>query len=131
MEFEGQYLTYLEYKDLVDSLGGSPIEEMPFNLLEFRTRKEIDDRTYSRLKNLSTQLQEVKLCEYEMINRIKGYLNGEINANIKSESTDGYSVSYASIDEIVKSHKVEITNLIDTYLSECKLENGIPYLYRG
>lgn len=127
MTFEGQYLTYSEYINL----GGSTIGEMPFNLLEFRTRKEIDDRTYSRLKNLPTQIQEVKLCEYEMINRIKGYLNVEINANIKSESTDGYSVSYASIDEIVKSHKVEITNLIDTYLSECKLENGIPYLYRG
>ena len=127
MKFEGQYLTYTEYINL----GGSKIGEMPFNLLEFRTRKEIDDKTYSRLKNLPTQLQEVKLCEYEMINRIKGYLNVETNANIKSESTDGYSVSYASIDEIVKSHKVEITDLINTYLGECKLENGIPYLYRG
>lgn len=131
MEFEGQYLTYLEYKDLIDSLGGSPIEEMPFNLLEFRTRKEIDDRTYSRLKNLSTQIQEVKLCEYEMINSIKKLMDTSSSGNIKSESTDGYSVSYASIDEIVKSHKVEITNLIDTYLGECKLDNGIPYLYRG
>lgn len=127
MEIEGQYLTYTEYINL----GGSEIGEMPFNLLEFRTRKEIDDRTQSRLKNLPTQLQEVKLCEYEMINRIKGDLNTEINNNIKSESTDGYSVSYASVDEIVKSHKIEITNLIDTYLGECKLENGTPYLYRG
>lgn len=127
MTFEGQYLTYSEYINL----GGSAIGEMPFNLLEFRTRKEIDDRTYSRLKNLPTQIQEVKLCEYEMINSIKKLMDTSSSGNIKSESTDGYSVSYASIDEIVKSHKVEITNLIDTYLSECKLDNGIPYLYRG
>ena len=44
MEFKNQYLTYLEYKNLGGTLG-----EMPFNLLEFKARKIIDERTLGRL----------------------------------------------------------------------------------
>ena len=38
MEFNGQYLTYTEYKQL----GGTIPIELPFNLLEFNARKCID-----------------------------------------------------------------------------------------
>ena len=41
MTFEGQYLTYAEYQEL----GGSAIGVMPFNILEFEARKQIDIRT--------------------------------------------------------------------------------------
>ena len=36
MEFSGQYLNYEEYK----SLGGT-LDIMPFNILEFESRKEL------------------------------------------------------------------------------------------
>lgn len=128
MEFEGQYLTYEEYR----ALGGT-LDLMSFNLLEFRSRKEIDNRTQSRLKKLSNQVQEVKICDFDLINKINKFINSEErNLNISSESTDGYSVAYNDISkEFTDIQKKDIAKTIDNYLEECKLDNGIPYLYRG
>ena len=122
MEFKGQYLTYEEYK----SLGGL-LDLTPFNLLEFEARKEVDKYTFNRLVNLETQNQEVKLCIYaliEQINSNKANLKG-----VASESTDGYSISYTSQNNSEISQKTR--NIIETYLINCKLADGTPYLYRG
>lgn len=135
MTFEGQYLTYLEYKDIVESLGGSPMEEMPFNLLEFEARRKIDIRTQSRLKDVIEIPQEVKLCEYNLINSIESYLKTTYeasNGNIASENTDGYSISYITADrisEIVKSKNDELDDIIRTYLLGVVVNNEhIMYL---
>ena len=129
MTFEGQYLTKQEYIDL----GGSSMEDLPFNLLEFRSRKEIDNRTQSRLKNLDEQIQEVKLCDFDLINKIKKFINeSQRDLTKTSENTDGYSVTYSDVSkEFTDIQNKEIRTIIDSYLSECKLDNGIPYLYRG
>ena len=122
MEFEGQYLTYDEYKAM-----GGLLDQTPFNLLEFEARKEVDKYTFNRLVNLETQKQEVKLCIYaliEQINSNKANLNG-----VASESTDGYSISYTSQNTSEISQKTR--NIIETYLINCKLSDGTPYLYRG
>lgn len=122
MEFEGQYLTYNEYKAM-----GGLLDQTPFNLLEFEARKEVDKYTFNRLVNLETQNQEVKLCIYaliEQINSNKANLNG-----VASESTDGYSISYTSQNNSEISQKTR--NIIETYLINCKLSDGTPYLYRG
>ena len=126
MDFNGQYLTYEDYK----FLGGSLVIK-PFNLLEFRARTEIDDRTQGRLKNLENQKLEVKICVYEIINKIYDFSKKETPSGIKSENIDGYSVTYSDIEEITKAHKKDIQNIIDTSLGECKLDDGTPYLYRG
>ena len=119
MTFEGQYLTYAEYTEL----GGSAMAEMPFNILEFEARRQIDIRTFNRLKDSKDIPQEVKLCEYALINSIKSYEettnNVASNGNIASENTDGYSISYITADkvsDIVKSKQDEIDNIIRTYL---------------
>lgn len=99
MEFSNQYLTYKEY----EGLGGSAIDLMSFNLLEFECRKKIDLRTKQRLKNVDTIPDEVKLCEFKMIEKIVAYDKKEesINDNnIASENIDGYSVTYLKSDEI-------------------------------
>ena len=122
MEFEGQYLTYNEYKAL-----GGLLDQTPFNLLEFEARKEVDKYTFNRLVNLKTQNQEVKLCIYSLIEQINSN-----KANLKgvaSESTDGYSISYTSQNNSEISQKTR--NIIETYLINCKLSDGTPYLYRG
>ena len=118
MEFEGQYLTYEEYK----ALGGT-LDLMPFNLLEFEARRQIDIRTFNRLKNSKDIPQEVKLCEYNLINSIGSFTsstsNVTNNGNIASESIDGYSISYLTanqISDIVKSKQSEIDDIIKTYL---------------
>jgi len=133
MTFEGQYLTYAEYQEL----GGSAIGEMPFNLLEFEARRQIDIRTFNRLKNSKEIPQEVKLCEYALINSIKSYAettnNVANNGNVASENTDGYSISYITkdkISDIVKSKSDELDDIIRTYLLGV-VYNGEHLMYCG
>lgn len=123
MEFKGQYLTYDEYKDL-----GGTLKEMPFNILEFKARKQIDNMTFNRLVKLEKQNQEVKMCEYELIDKLEEY-SKTTDGTKTSESIDGYSVSYSQID--INEKKKEYGEVIRNYLSECKLEDGTPYLYCG
>lgn len=133
MTFEGQYLTYIEYQNL----GGSAIGEMPFNLLEFEARRQIDTRTFNRLKDSNEIPQEVKICEYNLINSVNEFVkstsNIANNGNVASESTDGYSISYITSDkisEIVKSKQDEINNIIRTYLLGV-IYNGEHLMYIG
>lgn len=137
MTFEGQYLTYLEYKSLIEGEGGSAMAEMPFNLLEFEARRQIDIRTFNRLKNGKNIPQEVKLCEYALINSInefaKSTSNVASNGNVASENTDGYSISYISADkisDIVKSKQDEIEDIVRTYLLGV-IYNGEHLMYCG
>ena len=135
MTFEGQYLTYAEYQEL----GGSAIGKMPFNVLEFEARRKIDIRTFNRIKELDGEEipQEVKLCEYALINSINNYAdstNGLAgNGNVASENTDGYSISYITTDkisEIIKSKSAELDDIIRTYLTGV-IVNGEHVIYCG
>lgn len=125
MEFENQYLTYNEYKIL-----GGQLEEKPFNVLEYKAQKIVDKYTFGRLKNLKEQVQEVKMCIYDLINSLKStssIVNN--NSNVASENIDGYSVSYLNNNQ--EEADKEYKSLIIDYLSSCKLEDGTPYLYSG
>ena len=128
MEFTKQYLTYSEYQEL-----GGTLEEAPFNILEFEAQKNIDRYTFGRLQNLDTQVNEVKVCEFKLIEMLNTYsFYDNQNKSISSENTDGYSISYAQATENVANAKMnEIKTIIKTYLAECKLEDGTPYLYVG
>ena len=129
MTFEGQYLTYAEYQEL----GGSAIGDMPFNLLEFEARRKIDIKTQNRLKDAKEIPQEVKLCEYALINSINATSSIANNGNVKSENTDGYSISYLSageISQIVASKSMEIDDIIRTYLLEV-IYNDEHLMYLG
>ena len=133
MTFEGQYLTYDDYLEL----GGTAIEEMPFNLLEFEARRQIDIRTLNRLKDLTDIPQEVQLCDKKLIDTLNTYLVSAKNiansGNLKSESTDGYSVSYIDTSElgnITKSKETEIDDIIRTYLLGVVV-NGEHIMYLG
>ena len=126
MAFEGQYLTYAEYQEL----GGSAIGLMPFNLLEFEARKQIDLRTHKRLVNADEIPQEVKICEMKLINTIQLYSN-ETNRNISSESVGSYSVSYGNnIVEIIKDKNNEIDDIIMNDLYGIVV-NGEHLIYNG
>lgn len=134
MEFSGQYLTYEEYK----ALGGT-LDLTPFNLLEFEARRRIDIRTFNRLKEIDSEdiPQEVKMCEYALINSISNYSNATSsiasNGNVASENTDGYSVSYITanqISDIVKSKSVELEDTISDYLLGV-IVNGQHIMYCG
>lgn len=127
MEFEGQYLTYQEYK----ALGGT-LDEMPFNLLEFNARMKIDERTFGRLVEKGQEYQEVKLCVYNMITTLNSYSSYDTqNKAISSESTDGYSISYGTPQKsVVETKNSELEDIIDTYLSNLIVDD-VRVLYRG
>jgi hypothetical protein len=124
--FEGQYLTYAEYQEL----GGSAIGEMPFNILEFEARRKIDSRTQNRLRSVETIPNEVKLCEYSLINTIQSYVN-ETNRTIASESVGSYSVDYKdNIKQVIENKNAELDDIILTELYGL-IVNGEHVLYLG
>ena len=134
MNFNGQYLTYPEYRLL-----GGTLEITPFNLLEFEARRMIDINTQNRLKEIKNEEvpEEVKLCEFNLISSINNYASSiesaTENGNIASESTDGYTVSYvksASIKDIINSKNAELDDIIRTYLLGV-IFNGKHILYLG
>ena len=128
MEINGQYLTFEEYKGL-----GGTLDIMPFNLLEFEARQEVDKYTFGRLKTLNNQVDEVKICVYKIINYLDGY-NKFLNENKSgiSENTDGYSISYSKVDsnDTMAKNSV-IRDIVKVYLIDCELEDGTPYMYCG
>lgn len=130
MDFKGQYLTHEEYR----SLGGS-LDLLPFNLLEFEARKQIDLRTQCRLQNTDKIPSEVKLCMFKLVNQIKNYSEtvAQANGNLASEQIDGYSVSYItpmSIKEIVASKNAEFNSIIDNDLFGV-IVNNEHLIFRG
>lgn len=129
MEFNGQYLTYDEYKEL-----GGNLDQTPFNLLEFEARRIIDSRTQQRLNRVENIPQEVKMCAFSLINLLNSYTTkSQTNKNISSESVGSYSVSYATgtqIQEIVKSKNIELTDVVLTYLTGV-IVNGEHLVYLG
>ena len=136
MTFEGQYLTYAEYQ----TLGGSAFGSMPFNILEFEARKQINLRTFNRLLNVKDMPNEVKMCMYRLIDTIKNYIENissatSSNGAVASESTDGYSVSYNQVNatqirEVINSKSFEIDDIITTYLFGVVV-NGEHIIYAG
>lgn len=134
MKFEGQYLTYEEYK----FLGGS-LDLPSFNLLEFHARNQIDLRTLNRLINLDTKdiPQKVKICVYDLITTIKGYINSSEKisqqGNVASFNSDGYSETYitpAQIKEVIESRQSEFDDMIITGLYGIVV-NGQHIIYCG
>lgn len=121
MNFSGQYLTYAEYQ----SLGGT-LEEVPFNILELTARGMVDNLTLGRLKNLNSQIQQVKVCIFELIGKISATTTAK---ELSSESIDGYSVSYAT--KTTEEQAKIYDDIIRNNLLMCRLDDGTPYLYCG
>lgn len=120
MEFKNQYLTYEEYQNI-----GGKLEKMPFNLLEYRARKEIDKNTFGRFLKVNDYPQELKLCINELINEMQIYNDV---GNKSSETVGSYSVTF---NKPVSSEENKIfENIIKSYLSNTKID-GVPVLYAG
>jgi len=123
MNYGTQYLTYAEYKQL-----GGNLDEVPFNLLELRARGKIDERTLGRLKELPSQITEVKACVFRLIEVINNN-DKKTSKNIASENTDGYSVTYGKIESTEETKQYD--GIIRDYLLTCRLNDGTPYMYCG
>lgn len=105
MNFEKQYLTYEQYREM----GGSK-DKASFDLLEFNARQIIKKRTLNRLDNCKNYDYEVKICVYNLINAMSidgNYLDGTIEDKRKIEN-----------------------DIIDNALMYY-IYNGVPVLYLG
>lgn len=121
MKFENQYLTYDEYKEYLKGT----LSKMPFNLLEYRAEKQVDELTSNRFRKVSDYPIELKLCINELITEIKKYND---TGNKSSETVESYSVTY---DRPITSEKKKVfQSIIKEYLSTTKVDN-VPVLYCG
>lgn len=125
MEFKGQYLTYQEYKGL-----GGTLDLTPFNVLEFEARRRIDELTHNRLVGGKNIPEEVKICEFKIIDNIlKSY--EEIDSRGKNSETVGsYSVSYSDAQKIIEDKQDEINDLVRNNLYGV-IYNGEHLIYCG
>ena len=126
MNIKGQYLAYQEYKGL-----GGALELTPFNVLEFEARRRIDEVTHNRLVGGKDIPQEVKMCEFSIINKVLKAYDECTSRGKSSESVGNYSVSYNSdIKKIIEDKRTEINDLILTDLYGV-VYNGEHILYCG
>ena len=122
------YLTYAEYT----AMGGT-ISQAAYNRLEFKARKIIDQYTYGRLMALETQSESVKTAMFELVGLVqKSDVTSTDSKQISSESVGDVSTSYAAVTiASFEQLKAESLDVIGSYLSEEKLEDGTPLLYMG
>lgn len=111
------YLTREEYKEM-----GGTMDDAAFLRFEFKARKLIDQHTFGRLKGLTEQPEAVKRLVFELI----AVEHKNDNGILQSVSNDGYSETYAVVDNEQKS-----VCLIAAYLAQEKTADGTPLLYRG
>ena len=112
MNISEQYLEYSEYLEM-----GGTLSQSAFVLLEYEARLTIDMFTSSRLVELTEQPMAVKLCINALITKIKDYNE----ATAKSESSDGYSISYSKPTS--KDERKERYDIVKTYLATTEV-NG-------
>lgn len=122
-----QYLTYAEYQ----SYGGTA-SETAYTMLEFRARKRIDRLTASRVQNMVTVPEAVKLCMFSLIG-IDSKAGAEAQVDkpvVTSFNTDGYSESYGKALSVEDADKTMSASIRSMLWGETD-DNGVPLLYRG
>lgn len=121
------YLTYEEYK-----AHGGTVSETEYAPLEFRARKRIDRLTASRVKNMVSVPEAVKLCMVSIM-QVDCKVGVEAQVNnpvVTSFNTDGYSETYGKALSAADAEK-SMTDTIRTMLCDELDDRGIPLLYRG
>lgn len=103
MEFNEQYLTYEEYREL-----GGTLDIMPFNLLELEARTNINRETQNRLSDNIPM--EVKVCVFRLVEGMA------YDGNYKDQNT---------LEKQEYINKIIYENLTGV------IYNGVPLTYRG
>lgn len=122
-----QYLTYTEY-----AAYGGDLSDINFRPLEFKARKRIDYLTDSRVQNMISVPEAVKLCTYILIGMENsvGRNAQATSPNVTSFNTDGYSETYGQLMD-VDTASTQMTAIVKEYLYGENDDNGVPLLYRG
>lgn len=148
------YLTYADYQNM-----GGTLDETTFNTFEYEAETIVNWYTFNRLKGETEYPEELARCMFRLIYLAKleadALLLGkqvtvtkdaegevintaETSANIKSQSNDGVSVSYNSVDAsdifgaLSKNSKDNpLMNTVFRYLQGVRNSKGYRLTYRG
>ena len=122
-----QYLTYDEYK----AYGGA-LAPAAYPPMELKSRKRIDYLTDSRVQNMQTVPDAVKLCAFALIalEEAVGVEAQATNPAVTSFNTDGYSESYGNALNTDEARR-QMNKLIGEYLYGERDDDGVPLLYSG
>lgn len=121
------YLTYDEYIGY-----GGTLAQTDFILAEFKARKRIDYLTDSRVQDMKTVPEAVKLCCMTAIGMITT-VGAEAQATkptVTSFSTDGYSETMGNSMNAADGEKQINSTIAGLLYGECD-DEGTPLLYRG
>ena len=106
------YLNFYEYQRMRGTLN-----IVDFNRFCFRAECEINRATLDRVKTLKSIPDEVKLCEFELVNFLSKVARDGAASDISSFSNDGYSVTYSEKKDV----QAQIYDIIHTYLANTDL----------
>ena len=122
-----QYLTYAEYQGY-----GGTASETAYPMLEFRARKRIDRLTASRVQDMVTVPEAVKLCMMSLIGiDSKAGAEAQVdNPVVTSFNTDGYSETYGKAMSAADADAAMSASIRSMLWGETN-DNGVPLLYRG
>lgn len=123
-----QYLTYDEYK----AYGGA-LAPAAYPPMELKSRKRIDYLTDSRVQNMQTVPDAVKLCAFALIalEEAVGVEAQATNPAVTSFNTDGYSESYGNTLNADEARR-QMNKLVGEYLYGERDDDGVPlFVSRG
>lgn len=111
---------YADYAYYRDNFHGSAVSETDFPGLAVKASAFIDRLTFNRLRSAEVIPDEAKMATCAVAERIQAAENSgalAVNAAVKSENNDGYSVSYNDF------------SLVRAQLYADYEEAVLPYLY--
>ena len=112
---------YVDYEYYTDTYHGSKITKEDFLGVEDMAESFLDQITFGRIRRLDSVPDCVKkavCCAAEMI----AANNSKLDSNVKSESNDGYSVSYADASSY-RTLQGEMYRTAKMYLANTRLLN--------
>ncbi len=109
------YAEFEFYISRYDSLIDNPAQ---FNALAEKASRYIDRITFGRLKNMTEAPEEVKLAVCALVDEMYKADNEKAATppDIKSENTDGYSVTYATEAEQSANFQKRMLEAVRLYL---------------
>lgn len=123
-----RYLSYDEYVDLGGTLGA-----VEFGALEADAEGYIDRYTHGRLKAEEHIPASVKPCAKKIICLLESQKGKEGQSIISTESNDGVSVSYNTLDperaETLLQNKIK--SAVYLYLAYERDSTGTPLIFGG
>lgn len=120
---------YVDYKYYSDVFGGNLIPEVEFIRAATTASLYIDRFTYNRIKSDPSSVAGLQDCACDMAESVYKMLYLDAGAQKKSESIDGYSVSYVTAQQDGEDIRTTLTR--NLYAIAALYLSGSGLLFAG